>query len=53
MIGLLVVPALVERQVPGLRPQAPAVAPSRAWLIVGILVAALFVGILGPGISLR
>ena len=51
MAGLLLVPWIVERQTP---PTAASERPGRrhlGWILAGALVAALFIGVLGPGIQ--
>jgi len=52
MAGLLFVPRLVERDTQDSSSPAPALGFSAGWLALGIVTAAVFVCLLGPGISL-
>jgi len=52
MAGLLAVPPLVERETSAAQPQGPALPFRPAWLVAGAIVGALFIGVLGPGVSL-
>ncbi len=52
MAGLLYIPALVEGDAKDSFNPAPALDLSRGWLVLAIITAAIFVGVLGPGITL-
>jgi hypothetical protein len=52
MVGLLFIPALVERDTAEPSGTVPALGKSAAWIAFGILTAVLFVGFLGPGVPL-
>jgi hypothetical protein len=53
MAGLLMVPRLVEaRAIAPASPTSP-IAFSPGWMTAGVLVAVLFIALLGPGIRLR
>ena len=52
MFGLPFIPRVVERRTSGGAASAPGLRASGAWLVCAILVAAIFVGIVGRGIPL-
>jgi hypothetical protein len=52
MAGLLAIPPFVKKQTHGARSQGVALPFSRSWVLSAIVVAAFFIGILGPGVPL-
>jgi hypothetical protein len=52
MLGLLLVPGIVEKRTSSGDAAGGVVAASRGWMVLGILVAVVFVGVVGPGIRL-
>jgi hypothetical protein len=53
MIGLLVLPTLLRRNVPPAGPETEALRIGRGWLVAGALAAVVFIGIFGPGLNLE
>jgi formate-dependent nitrite reductase membrane component NrfD len=51
MAGLVLIPRLVERQVSAASGGDGVLARSTGWIVVGIIVAVAFVGVIGRGIA--
>jgi N-carbamoylputrescine amidase len=51
-IGLLLVPRILEDKTEQQSPPVPSLQFSRGWLLAAIFVAAIFIGIFGPGVRL-
>jgi hypothetical protein len=52
MMGLLVLPLLLQRRAPQADPEKESMQIGRGWLVAGAVAAVVFVGVFGPGVAL-
>jgi hypothetical protein len=52
MAGLLLIPEIVERNTPAMEVAGSSLPTSLGWILAGLVAAAIFIGVLGPGIHL-